>query len=187
MAFTSLPQHISAPAFLAALKSESTTSAADCETGKALSPRSTMDSIPFAWKYSVIFSGVRLKNEGLRKLAFGCMCPLNSLHGLTLVKLHLPLPVIIILRPGRGIFSSTMTFPFPFCVSSPAACDACLDEIVCAAPDAAIIPAAPAPMTIMSAENFSMVKCKFYIMYAKLWKNIYICSPFCKKEITLPV
>jgi hypothetical protein len=65
------------------------------------------------------------------------MWPLNSFHGLALVKLQRPLPVIMIFLPGRGIFSRTMTFPEPFKVS--------------AAPAAAISPAAPPPIMIMSA------------------------------------
>jgi hypothetical protein len=43
----------------------------------------------------------------------------------------------MIFLPGRGIFSRTMTFPDPFNVS--------------AAPAAAISPAAPPPIMIMSA------------------------------------
>ena len=66
-------------------------------------------------------------------------CELKSFHCLRLVKLHLPLPVIMIFLAGRGIFSSRVTL-----ASEP---DATNSD---AALYAAIKPDAPAPITTMS-------------------------------------
>ena len=50
-------------------------------------------------------SDVKLLNDGRMKLVLLLTCSENSFHCLRLVKLHLPLPEIIIFLAGRGIFS----------------------------------------------------------------------------------
>ena len=67
------------------------------------------------------------------------MCPEKAFQSFTFVKLHRPLPVIITLRAGRGIFSSTVTW-----AALPASTRAR------AAWYAAISPDAPAPITTIS-------------------------------------
>ena len=64
---------------------------------------------------------------------FERICCENSFHGLTLLKLQRPLPVIIILRAGRGIFSMIVT-----------------EAPLRAAAIPASSPDAPAPIMIMS-------------------------------------
>ena len=71
----------------------------------------------------------------------------NSFHGFALVKLQRPLPVIMTFREGRGIFSSTKTFP-----EGPS---------IFVAPTAAINPEAPAPTINMSAFLSIITQCLY--------------------------
>ena len=106
-----------------------------CETGKALSPRSTIVATPCLSRISITPSGGRLWNAGFKKFDLERMCPIKSFQDFTFVKLHLPFPVIIILRPGRGIFSIRMILrPLSLLFM----------------PIAAIRPAAPPPIIIIS-------------------------------------
>ena len=87
------------------------------------------------------------------------------------------LPVIIIFRPGLGIFSRTVTE-----VSPEAA------EIFSAAPTAAIRPAAPAPMIIISEKNIRNLQKMWYENSDEKFcreyrKNNYLCSPFGKNLV----
>ncbi len=133
---TSPAVRMTAPADWARRARASTTSEALCETGKALSPRSTTDSRPAELSSrSISRCGVRLKNAGFRKFGLVRTWREKSSQSLRFVKLHRPLPVIMIFLPGRGIFSSTSTEGLS------------IDE---AAPYAAISPEAPPPIIIMS-------------------------------------
>ena len=58
---------------------------------------------------------VKLKNEGFTKFGLLRICELNEFQSFTLQKLQRPFPVIMILRPARGIFSKSVT-----CAEEPA-------------------------------------------------------------------
>ena len=120
--------------------SVSTTSEERCEAGKALSPLSTTPFMPKPSKNETSASGGSAWKADLTKFGLERMCPENSFQALTLVKLQRPLPLIIILRATRGIFSSTVTW-----AAAPERTNAD------AAAYAAIRPEAPPPMTRISA------------------------------------
>ena len=50
------------------------------------------------------------ENAEYKNLPFRQVLAISPLRSVLLVKLHLPLPVIIIFLAGRGIFSKTKTF-----------------------------------------------------------------------------
>ena len=129
--FTPAPRH--------SRTSVSTTSDERYDAGKALSPRSTTVGIPADSKKSITLCGGKLRHAGRTNCAPLRMWAANASQSFRLVKLHRPLPVIIILRPARGIFSIKQIR-----ASSP------FRAAVDAADQAAIRPEAPPPMTMMS-------------------------------------
>jgi hypothetical protein len=90
-------------------------------------------------KKSMMRSGGKLRHAGRTNCAPQRMWAEKAPQSLTLVKLQRPLPVIMTLRAGRGIFSKTHTLR---ALPSAAAWRAALQ--------AAMSPEAPPPMTMTS-------------------------------------
>ena len=121
-------------------RSVSTISCAWSLCGNTLSPRSTFSAQPRAVKKSQtarLSNAARLEyiNFGLRRI-----CARISSRLLSVVTLQRPLPVMRILRPQRPIFSRSTT-----CAPAPAAANA------------AIMPLAPPPITMISFTRFTSV------------------------------
>ena len=108
----------------------STTWTARSLCGKTRLPRSILSGTPSLSKNAITSALSKARRLLLRNLPFPTTFLMMSGISSALVTLQRPFPVIIILRPTRGIFSSRVTLP---------PCSA--------AAAAAIIPAGPAPTT----------------------------------------
>lgn len=101
------------------------------ETGKTRLPRSVLSGTPSPSKKALVSAGMKRVSAPYRKRPLVGTFAMNSpISGQSLVRLQRPLPVIESLRPQTGFFSNSVT-------RAPA----------CAAAPAAIIPAAPPPIT----------------------------------------
>ena len=124
---------------LAYRHSASTISTALSDSGKTRLPRSIFSGTPCSSKKSIVSDGIKREKAPYKKRPFTGTFAIRSLSKLhALVTLQRPLPVIITLRAGRALRSSSSTL-LPLRAAAPAA----------------IRPAAPAPTTIRSLFIFA--------------------------------
>ena len=114
--------------------------------GNTRCPRSISSFTPLRSKKRIVALLLNSANATSKKSALTRIASLNSSGGRAFVRLHRPLPEILILRPAFSIFSIRSTcLPFRAAVA------------------AAIMPAAPAPITMTSY----IIRSKFSQMYKK--------------------
>ena len=98
--------------------------------GKTLFPLSIFVSTPSSSKSAIVSYGIKAENAEYKNLGLVGTFDISSLISKqAFVTLHLPLPVIITFRAGRGFFSTTVTSSPLFALTA-----------------AAIRPDAPAPI-----------------------------------------
>ena len=120
-----------APDLSANFLSASTMSAALSDCGNTRRPRSVFSGTPSFSKKSIVSDGLKRENAEYKNFPPCTILDISVCTSQLFVRLHLPLPVIISLRPGREFLSYIIT-----------------SRSRRAAQPAAISPAAPPPITI---------------------------------------